>query len=770
MKITIDNLDGSGALDYSAWVSSAGPLKVQRRLNAPSSCGCMLDLTSASVRPPSRRGRVIVTRDDATVLFTGYIATEPEEIYAGVGISGAVYRLRVEAISDEWLLDRASVPVSRAGLGQSAAQLFSLLMSRVNVAGFTFSGTGGVRKVGVFEPQQNQSWSKNAGELAGSVYAAYRAVGGVVGLEPAGTVTHVLSDGDGSLQEAEFQVAQRRELANDVTVSGELEPAAYVSQSFAGDGTTNVFMLSKGPFHHSSGGASALISDSFNQGAFDPRLWTVNDPGSRFSFSSTGLNLGGGDGTDGHTTIASIDELELGGVLVLEMGSVQLQSASNGVLCGLYDGSVSRGSCFAGYNVRQINGSTVIAPLVNGVETGTVYTLQNGHSYTLRVRVHCVEVQRVQQIYYAMVGGTVESFGGGLVEAPIDLVFDLQDLGVSSNTPATVLYDGTVPSSPATCSFVPVNSIQLLGSVGYCRTAQTGSVWVTKTSASGVRSTQIAGAPGEGVCCTVSSTGRVTFLTGRVPLAGELVTVTYRTSQRAIARVEDATSVAAEAKGGIAGTTQWRGKVVRPAARSTIDCESAAEALLSVATDGSSGMSGSYVAANPEDMWPGDVLSVSRGGESISAVVRSVMIEDGLAFPELAVYRVNFASEWAEELGISLSEAIATDVLLPELAQTATGRFLANLQQMTLVSASGTALQIDAGMAPPLGGGFEIRRRDGSFGAGVDQDLVLRSPVRSFSMPREAQVESYYVRMYDGSTPPMYSRFSSGILTDIPVG
>jgi hypothetical protein len=76
---------------------------------------------------------------------------------------------------------------------------------------------------------------------------------------------------------------------------------------------------------------------------------------------------------------------------------------------------------------------------------------------------------------------------------------------------------------------------------------------------------------------------------------------------------------------------------------------------------------------------------------------------------------------------------------------------------------------VDAGMVPPAGGGFEVRRRDGNFGPGVDQDLVLRSPVRSFSIPREGQVEHYYVRMYDGSTPPLYSRFSSAVFTDLPV-
>jgi hypothetical protein len=95
---------------------------------------------------------------------------------------------------------------------------------------------------------------------------------------------------------------------------------------------------------------------------------------------------------------------------------------------------------------------------------------------------------------------------------------------------------------------------------------------------------------------------------------------------------------------------------------------------------------------------------------------------------------------------------------------------LADLQQLQIVSATGTALQIDAGTAPAAGGGFEVRRRDWNFGPNVDQDLVLRSPVRNFSIPREAQVERYYVRMYDGSTPPLYSRFSSAVFTDLPVG
>src|SRR6202162_113952 len=111
---------------------------------------------------------------------------------------------------------------------------------------------------------------------------------------------------------------------------------------------------------------------------------------------------------------------------------------------------------------------------------------------------------------------------------------------------------------------------------------------------------------------------------------------------------------------------------------------------------------------------------------------------------------------WAEGLGLRLSETIAADTLLPETALSGPGAALANLPQLQVTSITGSALQIDAGVAPPAGGGFEVRRRDWDFGPAIGQDLVLRSPVRSFSIPREAQVEQYYVRMFDASTPPVY--------------
>jgi hypothetical protein len=770
VKVTIDNLDGTGAVDYSAALCVDGPLKIERALNAPSICSGMLDVSDASLTVPVRRGRMVVTAASGTVLFTGYIATEPEAVYAGTGLMGSVYRYAFSAVSDEWLLDKQAVPLSGVGLAQSGGELLTTLTNRVDDGLFTMTEVMNGLAVGVFQPSLTGSWSANAGAIASTTYAAYRVLDGAVSMQPAGTVTHALSDGDGTLQVAALKTTSVKELANDVTVSGEEEPSAYVTETFAGDGTTTVFQLSEDPFKpKATANSSLLLTDSFNEAVLDTQIWQIADPGSHLKLSAAGLTMTGGNGSDGQTTLTAIDPVELGGTLVIEAGSLQLGGASDGIVCGLYSGTTQSANCFVGYNVRQSGGNTVAVPFLNGAEVGTVFTLVQGHIYTLRIRLHCVEVQRVLQSYYAMVDGAVQAFGGGTVAAPMSVVFELQDLGAASSTPATVLYDGSVTSSPASCSFVAVNSVQLIGSMGYCRVTQTGSAWVVSTLPSGVKMTRLIGVAGEGVDCKVSAAGKVTFFSGRVPVAGEFVTVTYRVQQRAVARLENAASVAEEAAGGVPGTAQWLGKVLKPEARSSVDCESAALAVLSFATSRAAAAAGTYIAANPADVWPGDVLAITSGGATMSVVVRRVEIVNGMACPEVLTYRMAFANDWAEGLGLTLSETIATNALVPQTALSTPGNVLANLQQLQVVSATGTALQVDAGTAPPVGGGFEVRRRDGDFGPGVDQDLVLRSPVRSFSIPREGQIEHYYVRMYDGSTPPLYSRFSSAVFTDLPV-
>lgn len=802
MRITIDNLDGRGALDYSDAVCAEAPVTIERTLNAPSRCVAEVVPGVSGLPLPARRGRVVVTSEQGTVLFTGYLASEPIQRYAGVGVSGPVYRAALNAISDEWLLDKQSAGANGSAVctavGVSGANLLAqLTQAAQNPVGSVSStlavATGGsARAVGAFAVQPAANWSTNAGAAANATYASYRVLDGTIALSPAGSVTHAVGDGDGSLSLSEMTLANVRELANDVTLSGAEEPAAYVQEVFQGDGTTAVFNLSEAAYQSAE---RTLLRDSFQEAGFDATQWMLRDAGGRFQLTSAGLTVEGGNGFDGQTTISAVNAVEMGGALIAELSGVTFSAASDGMLAGFYSGSAVLEDCFAGFRVRQsastTGGNTIVVPVLNGAEVGTAFQPQPGHAYTMRLRLFCVEMQRVPQRYYCMVDGDVQGFGAvNGVTAPMQAVFELVDEGVSSNTPVTVLYDSVamgapLSNAPASATFVLANATSLFATIASVQMLNPGPLCVVSTLANGAQQTRLTGLPGQGVDCEVNygsatgTHGKLTFFAGRVPAPDERINVFYRTERRSVARLADAASVAAENAAGagvaVPGVSRWLGKVNEPAARSSADCEAAAQAVLAMSTARSASLRGSYVWMNPaNDIWPGDVLQVHTGNTALALLIRSVQIVDGHALPELMRYKISFANDWATEwadgLGLKLSESIAHDAALPATAASGPSQVLTNLQELAVMSLTDSAIQVDAGLEAPAGGGFEVRRRDWAFGVGVDAlDLVLRSPVRSFSIPRASQVERYYVRMYDGSTPPVYSRFSSAVYVNWPV-
>jgi hypothetical protein len=793
VKLTIDNLDGRGPVDYSAAVDRSSPkqpLVIARTLNAPSIAHGMLCLSGSALVPPVRQARVVLASDTGTTLFTGYLATEPEPVYAGAATEGPVYRLAFSAVSDEWLLDKQSKGALAAGgagasLNSFAGDLLSGLAQRLGAGSLTTGlspqGIAAGRQVGAFEAPAAAAWSGQAGAAAATTYGAYRAVGGTLTLVPVGSVVHTLSDGDGSLSVSALRTSAVRELANDVTVSGAIEPSVYWTELFLGDGTTADFSLLGEPTAPTAGHAT-LIDDTFSAGPLNLTTWTLVDPGSHIGLGAGGLVLNGGNGFDGQTTLTAWDRLELGGTIVLELANVALNPGSAGVLGGLYQGVTLQANCLAGFGISQSGGNTVVQPIVNGLATGTAFSMLSGHLYTLRLHLHSPETLRIRQAFYASVNGVVERFGDGFVDAPLSLVFEIRDLGSSSNTPVTVLYDGAMASSPIQASVVAANSTQLFGSVGAVRLRRTGSAWiVTADPTTGTPGTRLAGNSTDGVDCrfVASPTTRLSFFPGRIPPPNEPIQVRYRGRRRAVARLENATSVVKEAAGGGLGTARWLGKVLRPTARSSEDCENAAQAILTFASNRAAAVTGSYIAVNPPaaDIWPGDVLALTANGSVSNVIVRKVAIDEAGAAPEALTYRIDFANDWAEGLGLTLSEAISPDARIPPNALSLTPRtaapVLANLQQMTVV-ASTSALTLDAGLDPPPDGGFEVRRHNGGFGTGIGAtaagDLVLRSPVRGFSIPRAAFEETFFVRMFDASNPPLYSRESAAILTHLPIG
>ena len=118
MKITIQEQDYSAALD------AANSLTIEREINEPSTCKFSLCIPANTNLPaPVRNQSVAITGDDGTLYFTGFVAASPLPVYAGLGLEGPRYRTKIEAVSDEILLDQLLMAPSIALTGESLRRI-----------------------------------------------------------------------------------------------------------------------------------------------------------------------------------------------------------------------------------------------------------------------------------------------------------------------------------------------------------------------------------------------------------------------------------------------------------------------------------------------------------------------------------------------------------------------------------------------------------------------------------------------------------------------
>lgn len=775
MKITIDNQDGKGPIDYSKAIcaneSNDPAVVIERQMNQPTLARLQFDCASHELPTPAMNAWVVITADNGTILFTGYLPSAAEPLFAGFNSAGVRYLYIANALSEDWLLNREAVPQTAPLLGQTAGEMVRILTDRVNPTLVQMNGLEDIGTIGFFEPLPNKPWSENISALANQARGAYRVLNGQLTMAPVGSTVHTLSDTTGTLDFAALTASNAKQVVNDVTITGLSQPMQYVTELFEGDGATVLFQLQRDPFRVIR---PILLDEEFTNSTLNTSIWQVNDAGGYLSVSGAGLTMTGGAGTDGTTTLTTIDPVELGGEIVIEAGFVQLSNGSNGVLCGLYSGAVEIANCLAGFRVTTSGTNTLVMPLVQGNEVGTSYTLQAGHNYILRIRVHSVELQRMLNSYFSYGSTGPVVYGGGMVQSPLQLLFEIQDMALLPyvNIGSTILYDGSIAVSPGIASFGCVNSLNLQGSVGYFKVTQPGTVWITSTPSGGTTFTRRIGLANQGADCNVLRNGMIHFYKLATPQPGEILTMTYRVAAPSVARLADA-SIAQEGGTGAPTASQWVGHVVRPPARSSVDCENACQALLNFSTNPTAAWKGQYKyynLQNQQDIWPGDALNFSSPSAGLNAevIVRSVRIRSTSSAPEVLNYEVQFANDWAETIAMELSDALPPEVILPLEPQQGPGAYLANLNALQVTSISTSAINISANVEPPTNGGFEVRSRDYNFGSSIHEDLVLRSAVPNFSITRSADEEQFYIRMYDGSNPPLYSRLSCAIFTNVP--
>jgi hypothetical protein len=769
MKITINGQDYTVALD------AARPLTIERRLNEPSVCQLWLSLaTNGSLSMPLRNQSIAVTGDDGTYYFTGYIAVSPLPEYAGLALEGPRYRIAIQALSDELLLDQNLMAPSNGATGENAGTLMTTLVTRTGVTRLSTAGLTLSAAVSNFVPEPGAPWSKSAGQVASMARAAYRAINGALTVTPVQTTVHPLNETDGSLNLAtlSFKASVKRGLANDVTVCGEHEPVAYVTEYFQGDGTTTQFYLAQDPFFPAASKAT-IISELFNEAQINESVWGVTGGAGYLTLGASGVAMYGGNGIDGETLLAWLDPVEMGGTLLLEAVGVTLAAGSAGALAGFFVGRDTQAACIAGFQAtaQAGTGAVTLQPLIQGSAVGTAYAINPAYQYTLRVRVHCAENERELAIYRSFGDSGAITYGGQWNTAPGYVQMEIQQFVNGVGGMPVTLYDGAIASLPGACTVVAASSISLIGSMRAIYLTNLGSGWVVSTPPSGGAYTRRVGTTAEAAECHLERTGKLVFYTGYAPVAGEQVAVSYRTVGRAVGRAVNTASQAALAAAGMPVEAAWIGSVTNPEARSSADCRNAALVMEQAAGGVSALWSGSYKGMRfsfASDVWPGDALLLNAPSTSLNAqvVVRTVTVSYRASFPDLVEYAIAFANDWADDLAIKSSATVPADAWLPAAVAPT---MLANLNSLTVTAVTGTTVTVNAGVTPPTGGGFEVRTRDFDFMAGEDPMLVMRSTLPTMTFSRISANDRFYIRMYDGSTPPNYSEFSTALFINLPL-
>lgn len=546
---------------------------------------------------------------------------------------------------------------------------------------------------------------------------------------------------------------------------------------FSGDGLTERFYLSQTPYTKTS---KTLFNEEYLDATLDPTRWSVTDPSGAVSVVQGKLQIAGGTGQDGQTTVAFIEQIELGGAQVLQHGDVMFNAASNGVVGGLYAGVVSVAGCLAGFRVSPNEAQSNIQALVNGAATGPVIATTTGHHYVMTTRLYSQEIFRLQQLFHSSVHPAGSGYGGAAVTADVRIVLEVHDIDpanpASQVAASTVLYDGVISSAPGFCTYALIDAIDLQCSIAFTEYIQAIDTEVRTALPGQSYVTLLVGDLSEGAQCTTTSS-ELEFFSAYVPATNQQIEVHYRGTGRAVARVTNPESVAGQARGidnGLHGAVRH---VELPPARIAADCENAALAILddsiNLAWKGEYDTWSDFLPGGASDIFPGDGLSINIPSRSANfgAIVNEVEITCNDLAAEHSFYKIKFANDAVKPLGFEFEAAKITTPLDPtELTNTQVGAYyLADLTAAAITQVTSTTVSVDVGVTQPAGGGFEVRWSDEGWGPYNDRNLLGRFATQTFTLPRLAQVVNCFLQQYDGSNPPKYSRYSAALHVDYPL-
>lgn len=727
MKLTIDNLQGQGAVDYTTALDGTVAPRIERKINQPAELRCSLLGSMAGFVVPAMGARVILSKTSGAFVFTGYVTQAPQCEYLGFGESGTVYRYGLMAESDEVLLDQKALPNRAPFVERSAGAALTQLAQDLLPGGFDTSAVQDVDMLASYEVNPQKKFSDQAAEIALAVRGCYRAMNGALVLAPVGATTYAINESDANFSPPGLKLVCPKALVNDVTAIGLIEPQAYVRDYFVGDGLSLRFYLSQTPFQQSK---PALIDEEYLGPGLDPATWVESDPSSAVSVLAQTLQVNGGTGIDGQTLVRFIEQIEMGGALELQHGDVSFAASSTGVIGGLYAGAISAGGCLAGFQIAPSGSGSTIQALINGSATGSVVATTAGHRYVLTTYLYSMEVYRSEETFHSSLHAAGSGWGGAAVAADVRVVLELQDIDPSNPAtlvaPATVLIDDVITNAPGYCTYALVNATNMQCSVAYTYLTHISLAEVRTALPSASYVTQLVGSLSDGAECEIASSTSLDFYPQYVPILNALIVASYRGSGRAVAEVVNSASIASLQSGADNGIRGIVRTVKAPSARTQADCENAALAILDDA--GGLAWMGTYqtwsdfLPGGASDIFPGDAMAVNVPSRNavFSAIVRKVSIDVLDPGDDRGMYAIEFANDLAAPLALQ-DESSATTVALQDLpvqlATTQVGSYyLADLTEAQITAVTSTTVSVDAGTAPGSGGGIEVRLHDFGWG------------------------------------------------------
>ena len=781
MKLLIDNLDGLGPRDYTASVDAGKDPTLMRKLNSPSELKFGLTAGVGSLMVPVIGGRITLTLSNGNDLFTGYIVQMPSYQYLGWADSGLVYRYEIDAHSDVMLMDQKAPPPHPPFVYRKAGAAFVQLMWEALPGRLEVDGVEAGDVIPYYSVNPAKKWTTSAAEIALSARCCYRDDDSKLFFTPLATNIYDLAENTATFSPADLRLQSVNRLINDLTIVGQLEPSAHVKDYFVGDGSTTKFYMSQKPFTRSSQVAlynRTILDETYSE--LDPTHWIVTDPLGVVTGSNGLLQIAGGTGIDGQTLLNFIEQIELGGATMLEHGDFVFNAASNGVIGGLYAAAVSIAGCLAGFRITPAGAHCNIQALITGAVKGTALAAQAGHHYVFTTLLYPTEVYRIQQVFHSSLHPSGAARGGVAVACDVRVVMAVHDIDPTNPAtqiaPATVLYDGVISNAPGFCTYALINAGSIHCSVAFTYIWLPADALVRSTLPGEATVTVRPGSLLEGAECQISTAPSLQFYPEYIPAANELIEVSYRGQGHAMARVTNSASIIAHRRGGDDGVRGSVRQVGLPVPRTSADCEMAALALLD---DADLGWAGEYQAWSPflpggaSDIFPGDGLAINVPSRlaSFTAIVREVDLEIADFAGENSCYMIRFVDAGDPSLAFALitAQVNKTQVLSP-IDVTAVGNvYLADLTNAEITNVTSTTVTIDAAFTPAAGGGIEVRYSDEGWGDGYSGNLAGRYTTNSFTLTRYARSQTYFLRSYDGSTPPKYSRYSTALHVDYPL-